>query len=115
MIRSGEVTLGDNESVELADARVSSGVAGDVYLNGAAMPENATIFSLHGIARAEQAPDRARCVELLSARRDDRIRATDAGKWLCVNTDQGTIAALRVVSAPAIGSPRLVFEYTLWR
>jgi hypothetical protein len=60
---------------------------------------------------------KAGCVKALSARSRDSIPHRDlpARTLVCMTTEEGNVAALRIIRPVAIGSPRITFAYTLWR
>jgi hypothetical protein len=118
VIRRGEVTLMDQDNVDLSEGVVSSGVANDLFLGGSADPANGALFRvLQAMVISDKPGTRAGCVKALSARRVDRLPLPElkAGTWVCLTTEEGYVAALRVVSPFVIGSPKLVFAYTVWR
>ena len=118
VIRSGEVALMDQDNVDLSEGVVSRGVANDLFLGGSADPANGALFRvLEAMVISDKPGTRAGCVEALTARRVDRVPLPElkAGTWVCITTEEGYVAALRIISPFAIGSPKLVFAYTVWR
>lgn len=120
VLAEGRLTMNaDARIANLKRKRVSSSDAdADLWLNGSGNPDSATLYSPYGglLSRADGAADEAACVAALTARAQDTIPFADlpAGSTVCLKTGSGAIAAIRLVSVPAIGSPQLVFDYTLW-
>ena len=118
VIHRGEVTLMDQDNVDLSEGVVSNGVANDLFLSGSADPANGALFRvLQAMVISEKPGTRAGCVEALTARRVDRLPLPElkTGTWVCLTTEEGYVAALRIVSPFAIGNPKLAFAYTVWR
>jgi hypothetical protein len=67
-------------------------------------------------APVDARPARNDCVSALHGRRDTtEIVSAIERKWLCVSTAEANVAVVRVVSAPGVGSAKLVLGYTVWR
>lgn len=118
-LAEGRLTLQDKDSANLQAKRVRIGDPNaDLSLQGAGTPDFGILYAPYGglLAETTGAVDKAGCVEALTARSGDRVMLADLrpGSKLCLKTGPGTIALLEIVSAPVIGSPELVFEYTLW-
>ena len=118
-LAEGRLTLRDNDTANLRAKRVRVGDPdADLSLQGAGTPDSGILYAPYGglLAETTDADDKAGCVEALTTRSGDRVELTELrqGARLCLKTAAGAIALLQVVSAPAIGSPQLVFEYTLW-
>ena len=64
----------------------------------------------------EDGTDREACVRALERRSDRLLRLTGLreGATVCVLTGNANIAALRLTALPAVGSPRVAFDYTIW-
>jgi hypothetical protein len=115
----GRLTLQDKDTANLKAKHVSAGGAdADVSLLGAGTPDYGMLYAPYGglLAMATDLDDKAGCVAALNARSSDRVQLPDLqqGSLLCLKTHAGEIALLHIVSPVAIGSPQLVFEYTLW-
>jgi hypothetical protein len=118
-LAAGRLTLRDDDTANLKAKRVRVGDPNaDLSLQGAGTPEFGILYAPYGglLAETSGAVDKAGCVEALTARSGDRVQLADLrpGSKLCLKTAAGAIALLQIVSPPAIGSPELVFEYTLW-
>jgi hypothetical protein len=119
VLAEGRLTMRDEDAANLRRKRVSAGdPEADLVLYGAGTPDFATLYAPYGglFADASGGVDKAGCVEALTTRTRDTVQLVDLaeGSILCLKTHAGTIAALRIVSPPAIGNPQLVFDYTLW-
>jgi hypothetical protein len=117
VIRRGEVTLTDHDNIDFVEGQVTNGYAGDVILNGID-PDYGNLNTVRvAMAKTEGPTDRAGCVKALNARRVDHLSHSElpAGTWVCLTTEEGNIVALRIIEPVAVGHPRLVFAYTLWR
>jgi hypothetical protein len=120
VLAEGRLTMDADAGIaNLKRKRVSSSDAdADLWLNAPGNPDSATLYSPYGglLSRADGASDKPACVAALTARAQDTIPFVDlpAGSTVCLRTGSGAIAAIRLLSVPEIGSPRLVLEYTLW-
>jgi hypothetical protein len=118
-LAEGRLTLQDKDTANLKAKRVRVGdPEADLSLQGAGTPDLGILYAPYGVllAVATDVDDKPGCVAALNARSSDRIELPDLrkGSLLCLKTSDGGIALLHIVSPPAIGSPQLVFEYTLW-
>lgn len=119
VLAAGRLTMRDEDAANLRRKRVSVGdPEADLWLQGAGNPDFGILYAPYGglFSDASDASDKQACVAALNARTRDRLRLSDLekGSTFCLKTHEGGIAALRIVSPPVIGSPQLVFEYTLW-
>jgi len=115
--RAWEVTLEDRDNFDFELGRVGHGDEHDVLLNGID-PDLGDLTTVRVAMRASTGPStRAGCVKALSSRRVDRIDHPHlpAGTLVCMTTEEGNVAALRIVRPVTVGNPRLTFAYTLWR
>jgi hypothetical protein len=68
------------------------------------------------LAPVDTAPKKGDCFAALKGRHDSlELVSQIETKWTCVSTTEGNVAVLRIVSAPGVGSPKLVLSYTVWR
>ena len=119
VVAEGRLTMLDNDTANLKRKHVGpSDPNADLWLQGAGTPDFGILYAPYGglLSEATDEVDRAGCVTALTARSGDRVQLVDLerGSTLCLKTSSGAIAALRIVSPPAIGSPQLVLDYTLW-
>jgi hypothetical protein len=118
-LAAGRLTLRDQDTANLKGKRVRVGDPdADLSLQGAGTPDFGILYAPYGglLAETSGAVDKAGCVVALTARSADRVELADLqqGSKLCLKTAAGAIALVKIVSPPAIGSPQLVFDYTLW-
>jgi hypothetical protein len=119
VLAEGRLAMRDNDTANLRRERISVGDPdADLWLTGAGNPDSGIVYAPYGglFSDPVEANDKAACVAALNARTRDRVPLAEleAGTTLCLKTHEGGIAALRIVSPVEIGSPELVFEYTLW-
>jgi len=117
ILRRGQVTLEDRDNFDFELGRVGHGYEHDLLLNGID-PDLGHLTTVRVAMRASTGPStRAGCVKALSSRRVDRIDHPHlpAGSLVCMTTEEGNVAALRIVRPVTVGNPRLTFAYTLWR
>jgi hypothetical protein len=117
LIGRGQVTLGDGDNVDLVSGVVSSGVSNDLYLQGNS-PDLGDLYTVReAMVITPKLRNRAGCVAALNSRRVDRVPIGElkAGTPVCITTEEGHVAALRIIRPVAIGHPQLVFTYSLWR
>ena len=119
VVAEGRLTMLEDDTANLKRKHVGpNDPNADLSLQGAGTPDFGILYAPYGglLSEAADDVDRAGCVTALTARSGDRVQLADLeqGSTLCLKTASGAIAALRIVSPPAIGSPQLVFDYTLW-
>lgn len=118
VLAEGRLTLRDDEAANLRAKRVTNVGNSDIWLMGGGNPDFAVLYAPYGglVTEAPSADDKAGCVAALNARSADRLQLAELAprSVICLKTQTGAIAALRIVEAPAIGSPELVIDYTLW-
>ena len=67
-------------------------------------------------APIDAAPSKSDCVVALNGRHGTQQLVSEIErKWTCVSTTEGSFAVVRVISAPGVGSAKLVLGYTVWR
>jgi hypothetical protein len=116
-LHAGRVTLlrGDNADLE----RGLIGNSSDVDLSFG--PETTPTIHYSGastsfFAPVDARPTKSACVAALNGRHDtEELISEIERKWTCVSTTEGNVAVVRVVSAPGVGSAKLVLSYTVWR
>jgi hypothetical protein len=114
-LASGRLSLLRNDPADLEQGVIGESPDADVSFG----PE--TTPTLHGggeawLAPVETRPTKSACAAALNGRRDTyELVSKIKNKWTCVSTVEGNVAVVRVVSAPGVGSARLVLNYTVWR
>ncbi len=71
----------------------------------------------HGyMAQVREPVDKQACVAALTASPNTYLTLPklSAGSWVCLDTNAGHVAAMRIASLAGPGSPQLVFTYTVW-
>lgn len=115
--KRGSMELEPDDFADLGAGVVTGGrTTGSEFFLFAATDEYrlaAAIGQTFAVAPGE--PDRAACAAALSKRQDRQlVLSTVGGRTVCVLTGDQRIAALTLTGLPAVGSPRLSFDYVLW-
>ncbi len=116
----GSLTLGVGEYADLTDGSVSDSVTANAhnpqFFLTASDGYRLVANSGRAFAPVDGTPDRAACVSAVSARQLGQVALTAAvqGRTVCVLTDTQQIAAVTLTTLPAVGSPKLTFDYVLW-
>jgi hypothetical protein len=68
------------------------------------------------MAEAGEPVDKQACVAAVTASPNTYLvlHTLTVGWWVCLETNVGHVAAIRIAGLPAPGSPQLAFLYTVW-
>jgi hypothetical protein len=111
VLAQGRLTMAEGDSADLEHGLVGQ-------------PQNADVtFYTHdfindaGMAPAPGQVDKRACVSALSTRHDTvkDVYELTAGSSVCMQTEEGHVAALRIDRLPGVGAPGVAFTYTVWR
>ena len=114
-LSSGRISLVRSDPADLERGLIGQSADADVMFGPESTP------TLHAGAEAflapvDTRPAKSACVAALNGRHDTQELVSEIErKWTCVSTTEGNVAVVRVISAPGVGSAKLVLGYTVWR
>jgi hypothetical protein len=106
------IEMRDADYADLETGKVGQPPGTDFYLHGTDQ-----LVTGYPMAPVSGPITKASCVEALSSREDRGAHISKVGddQWLCVQTDEGNLAGMRIVQRPGPGKPSVGFEYVLWK
>ena len=113
----GRVSLVRGDSADLERGLIGNSTDVDLTFG----PETTPTIHYAGastsfFAPVDARPTKSACVAALNGRHDtEELVSEIERKWTCVSTTEGNVAIVRVVSAPGVGSAKLVLSYAVWR
>lgn len=117
VLTSGRLTMMRLDEADLEQGLVGNALPGaDLVLDGGSQAH--TLLSQGGFLAPTQGPaSKSKCTAALNARHDalEDLYQLREESWLCLQTSEGHVAALRLTSLPGVGTPQLIFTYTVWQ
>jgi hypothetical protein len=112
---SGRLSLARGDSADLEQGQIGSSPTADLTFGPETTPTLRNAGSTF-FAPFKGVPTRTRCGLALRGRHDtSELVAQFEGSWICVSTAEGNVAAVKILSAPGVGSSKLVLAFTAWR
>jgi hypothetical protein len=112
VLHRDRIEMRDADYADLETGKVGLPPGTDFYLHGTDQ-----LVTGYPMAPVSGPITKASCVEALSSREDRGAHISKVGddQWLCVQTDEGNLAGMRIVQRPGPGKPSVGFEYVLWK
>jgi hypothetical protein len=115
---TGNIRMSGAVDVDLEKGLVGLGVPGrDLYLYCSGVDCLLAVDDGALMTTAERPGGKPACISALTTRHDISLNLFDlsTGQTLCVQTNDGHVGALRILSLPGVGTTEFVFSYTLWQ
>ena len=110
----GRLTMKSPDGADLENGIAGSG--GDLYLYCSGI--ECLLNPMSSLMSVTEGPgDKASCIAALRSRRDGAVGLQDlrVGQILCIQTPEGHVGSLKIVSLPGVGSIEFIFDYILFR
>jgi hypothetical protein len=118
ILRQGQMSLDCGFSVSLERGQFGSSILDpDFFYTGPNCEAAGQLSINHGyMAKAQEPVDKQACVAAVTASPNTYLvlHTLSVGSWVCLETNVGHVAAIRIAGLPAPGSPQLAFMYTVW-
>lgn len=114
----GDLTMKSPDIADLEKGVVGSGVSGgDLYLYCSAGSCLLNAVGSGLMTAIDVSGNKSACAAALESRHDQALDPSrmSKGETLCLQTNDGHIAALQIIGLPGVGTVEFVFSYTLWR
>ena len=113
-VARGRLSLVRGDSADLERGQIGNSTNADVIFGPESTPTLLPAASAF-LAPAQARPTKQSCTSALGARHDtsEIVSQLDTNR-ICVSTTEGHVAVVRIISAPGVGSAKLVLRYTVW-
>lgn len=124
MLRQGQITMGADDYADLEAGLVGNAIdQPDLYFpaDQGVLPEDYPLLDSGGtnsyLAPTDGAPDQQHCRGALAGRHDQYINLPHfpPGSLVCVFTNEGNVAAVRLVQFSHPPHQQLVLDFTVWQ